>query len=114
MKKLVALTTLATLVLLTTSCATPTRHLKLMGNDATPGAVDPAITKVTGESCKRNILFVIGLAKDGTMEDAVADALAKAPGANALADIKVTGHRLLTGLYNYRCVEVEGRPVALK
>ena len=100
--------------LLATGCATSSTRIKLMQNNFDAGTLDPSIKKVTGESCKRSILWVVPLEKDGSLQDAIDNALTKAPGANALADIKVTGHNLMTVVYNYRCVEVEGRPVAMK
>jgi hypothetical protein len=112
MKNSLLILTLTTFIV--SGCAGGTSRIKLMKSDADAGTVNPALEKVRGESCRRSILFVISLEKDGTLNDAVDNALEKAQGANALADMKIQEKRLMTVLYNYRCIEVEGRPVAMK
>ena len=105
---------LITLTALTTACASTSDRLKLVSTDAASGTITPSGERVRGESCRKSILFVIPFEHDGTLEDAVANALEKTNGGNALTDLKVTKKSLMTFVYNYRCIEVEGRVATVK
>lgn len=111
MKQFLLPLTLASIV---TGCASSTDRFKLMSTDAASGTISPRHERVKGEACNRSILFFIPLEKDGTLEAAVANALEKSDGGNALTDLKVTRKNLMTVLYNYRCTEVEGTVAILK
>jgi hypothetical protein len=111
MKSTIVLLILSTFV---TACATTTDRIKLVSTDAKSGTITTAGERVTGESCRKSILFVIPLERDGSLEDAIANALEKTTSGNAITDMKVTRKVLTTIFYNYRCTMVEGRLATVK
>ena len=93
-------------------CATTTGRFKMISTQVNSGASNPE-NKVTGESCKKSILF-IPYEREGNLEDAVDNAVQKVAGANTLIDVKVKQERLFTVFYNYHCIVVEGTAVQIK
>jgi hypothetical protein len=110
------LLTLSTLVLCSalSACASIDRSLKTVSTQAVGGNAVGSPTLVSGESCRKDVLLVIAFEKGGALNEAIDDALSKAPGANVLTDVKVTKKRLFTVLYNYRCLKVEGKAISMR
>lgn len=107
-------TLLIMLAIFMSACASTDRSLRTVSTQTVNGTAVGSQEKVSGVSCRRDILFFIAFEKGGQLEDAIDDALSKAPGSNLLTDVKVTKKRLMTGVYNYRCLEVEGKAVSVR
>jgi len=70
---------------------------------------------VSGQDCIRSVLIVIPI--DGfqpSLEDAINDALSKAPGADLLTDVNVSLYIFDLLLFTEECLKVYGRPEALR
>jgi len=63
---------------------------------------------VRGRSCRASIAGLPLDAGEPELREAVAQVLALDPEGNALTNAEVRWQRLVTGLYNRRCVEVSG------
>jgi hypothetical protein len=63
---------------------------------------------VTGRSCRSSILGVPLEAGDPDLREALGAVLVLDPEGDVVADARVTWRRLVTGVYNRRCVEVRG------
>jgi hypothetical protein len=63
---------------------------------------------VSGRSCRASIAGLPLAAGEPDLREAVAQVLALDAEANALANAEVRWDRLVTGVYNRRCVEVRG------
>jgi len=63
---------------------------------------------VSGRSCRSSIAGLPLAAGEPELREAVAQILALDPEGNALGNAEVRSQRLVTGLYNRRCVEVRG------
>jgi hypothetical protein len=74
---------------------------------------------VTGEACRKDILFFIPISGDldqhrSGLEDAIDNALSKEKGSTALVNVKVKHKFLMTVAYNEFCTIVEGMPVKVR
>jgi hypothetical protein len=105
---------LISVALVLSACASTDRSLRTLSTQPINGTAVGSQERVSGLSCRRDILFFIALEKGGELESAIDDALSKAPGANLLTEVKVTKKRLMTGAYNYRCLEVEGKALSIR
>lgn len=110
--KQIIFTTIITILL--TACASTENRLRTLSTQPINGTVIGNQEKVSGKTCRRDILFFINFENTGKLEEAIDEALSKAPGANVLTDVKITKERLFTGFYNYRCIQVEGKALVVK
>jgi hypothetical protein len=101
-----------------TGCAHSIGHFTVIsdknvsGLDAITTNVGSSSTKVSGESCRDFVLFIpVSSARD--LDEAVAEAIQKAPGANALSNVTVKRDGLFTLFFNKQCFSVEGTPIKL-
>lgn len=74
---------------------------------------------VTGEACRKDILFIIPFSGDidqhrSGLEDAIDNALSKEKGSTALTNVKVKHKFVMTFVYNIFCTIVEGTPITVK
>jgi|SRR5271170_1044459 len=99
-------------------CAHPIGHFTVVtgqnvnGLDAISSSAGADAAKVSGESCRDFILF-IPISSRPTFDGALASAIQKSKGANALRDVTVTRDGLFTLFYNKQCYEIEGTPIKL-
>ena len=102
------------LVLLGLGCSTRVGDLSVATPGASPRAFPVVEEKVIGEDCVTSVLFVPIGNTTPTGDAAIDDALAQAPGADALVDASFAWHQLVTVLYNKSCLRVEGTAVRTK
>jgi hypothetical protein len=99
---------------LLSACASTEHSLRTLSTQTINGTAMGSQERVSGKSCRRDILFFVALENGGRLEDAIDDALSKVSGANVLTDVKVKKERLMTGIYNYRCLEVEAKAISIR
>lgn len=100
--------------ILLAACASTESGLRTLSTQPINGTLIANQENVSGKTCRRDVLFMFTFERSGKLEDAVDEALSKAPGANVLTDVKITKERLFTGVYNYRCIQVEGKALVVK
>lgn len=100
------------LALLLIGCSAQQGSLTLMTTKNIGVIPRPSVPAVHGEDCMYQVLiFPVGKLNPN-IQDAMDDALAKAPEANTLSDVKI--HQtslLLPPLFCKICYELEGKPV---
>ena len=108
----------ASLAALCTACSARLAEFSVVSRRAAieEPAAPPLVAKerVSGRSCRKQILFFIPIGPKADLSDAFDAALASAPGANALLDVTVRRETLITVVYNEYCFVVEGKAVAFR
>ena len=104
------MTRLAAVVVLTTltGCATTLGTLGVVSPDADEVGLKLLRPGVTGRSCRSSVAGVPLEAGDPDLREALATILALDGEGNVVANAQVSWHRLVTGVYTERCVEVRG------
>ena len=99
---------------LASGCAHRIADLSILGRRQGPEISLQRMNKgeiVRGESCRKSILF-IPITSKPDLSDAVDNALSSSPNAVALGDVTIREKKLTTVIYNERCYQVEGAPLA--
>lgn len=99
------------LALLLTGCSVREGSLTLMTTKNIGIMPQPSVHEVHGEDCMYQVLiFPVGKLNPN-IQDAMDNALAKAPEANALSDVRIHQTLLSLPLFTKICYELEGKPV---
>ncbi len=104
MTRLAAVVVLATLP----GCASTLGTLGVVSPDADDVGVKLLRPGVTGRSCRSSVAGVPLQAGDPDLREALRTILALDGEGNVVANARVSWHRLVTGVYNERCIEVRG------
>ena len=97
---------LATVVL--AGCTSSLGTLGVVTPDATDVGLKLLTPGATGRSCRSSVLGVPLRAGEPDLREALAEILARDPEGDVVANADVRWRRLVTGIYNRRCVEVRG------
>ena len=94
------------------ACSTPLGELTVLAPEPLPREFVTIETRVRGEDC---VLQLLGFALlSPSVSDAVADALAAVPGADAIVSASIGTRFRFYGLASEICVTVEGEAVATR
>ena len=110
--KLAALIPLLAVLLFATACVRAPGGVAPSNIPITPNAYT-ILGPVAGSSCKVNLLMILPVSGSNYTQDAVQDAMAKRPGANALIDISVDRVAKIFILWSSVCTEVRATAVKL-
>jgi hypothetical protein len=99
---------LAAVVALATGCSTSLGTVGLVRPSAEDVGLKLLRPGVTGTSCRSSVLGVPVQPGDPDLREALGAVLALDPEGDVVADARITWRRLVTGVYNRRCVEVRG------
>ena len=89
-------------------CAASLGTVGVVTPDATDVGLKLLTPGATGRSCRASILGVPLRAGEPELREALAEILALDPEGNVVANADVRWRRVVTGVYNRRCVEVRG------
>lgn len=89
-------------------CATSLGNVGVVQPDADGIGLKMLRPDVSGRSCRSSIVGVPLAAGEPDLREAIAGILALDREGNVVANARVRWHSVVTGLYNRRCVEVEG------
>jgi len=92
-------------------CATSLGSVGLLGRDAETVSVKMLVPGATGRSCRSSIVGLPLQAGDPTLDEALAQILGRDAEGNVVTEAEVVSDRLVTGVYNRRCVTVRGNLV---
>ncbi len=96
------------LVVLLAGCVTRLGDAPFIGRDHELVGTKLLRPGATGRSCRTTIFGVKRGAGEGTLDEAVAQLLARDDEGNVVTDAAVEEERLTTGIFNRRCVVVRG------
>jgi len=100
---------LAAIIALGPGCTLPLGRLALVTSETAAPATKLLRPGAEGRSCRSRLLGIsTGGAGEPSVDDALAQILALDAEGNAVAAVEVREERLLTGVYNRRCVVVRG------
>jgi hypothetical protein len=89
-------------------CTSSLGTLGVVTPDATDVGLKLLTPGATGRSCRSSVLGVPLRAGEPDLREALGEILARDPEGDVVANADVRWRRLVTGIYNRRCVEVRG------
>src|SRR6185503_6227580 len=96
------------LTTLAAGCAMPLGSVNVLQPKFDTFGVKLLAPSVTGRSCRTAVLGVPLQPGDPDVQEAVAQILARDAEGDVVTDARLSSERILTGLYNRRCVSVAG------
>jgi hypothetical protein len=105
----------ATALLWTAGCQTRIGDLTVASPKNLPVEFKEIQPRVVGKDCSHVVLLLIPLGTlNPTIDGAIDDALAQAPGADALVNVSIKRTSLFAILYARSCVEIEGTAISTR
>jgi hypothetical protein len=92
----------------TAGCATPLGSVNALQPKFDTFGVKLLVPSVTGRSCRTSILGVPLKSGDPDVQEALAQILARDAEGDVVTDARLSSECIFLGLYNRRCVSVEG------
>jgi hypothetical protein len=96
------------LATLTAGCAMPLGSVSAVQPKVDTFGVKLLAPSITGRSCRTSILGVPLQPGDPDVQEALAQILAQDAEGDVVTDARIDSERILTGVYNRRCVSVQG------
>jgi hypothetical protein len=100
--------TLALAVLALAGCATSLGSIGVLARDDDALSVKMLVPGAVGRSCRSSVVGLPLSAGDPTVDEALGQILARDAEGNVVTEAEVVSERLVTGVYNRRCVSVRG------
>jgi hypothetical protein len=94
--------------LVLSGCASSLGTLGVVNPDASDVGLKLLTPGATGRSCRSSVLGVSLRPGEPDLREAIGEILALDPEGDVVANADVRWRRLVTGIYNRRCVEVRG------